>query len=247
MAHVVGGRASRRGVAPGCPEVRESIGRVAPAVQLAGASAGAGTGKPATWLLAGEGGMGKTRLATELTTIGGVGRRSRPAGPVSCERAVAVPATAGGRDRRSPGRAVAGGLRGGACPPAAGGALAALLPELSPEVPGTGGCRTGQPEVELRRICARGGDGGAGAASGSAARLLVLDDPRTRVWRPSNCCTTARHCAAARLLVLRDHPRRGGRVHPGRTGRRVNQAGHRPAASGRGGPTCRRRWPGGPR
>ena len=177
MAHVVGGRAARRGVAPGCPEVRELIGRVGELAELAGAWAGAGTGKPATWLLAGEGGIGKTRLAAELATIAESDGGARPAGPVSRQRAVAVPATAGRRDRRSAGRAV---CRAGcvSLPGRGRGRWPALLPELA-EVLGPVAAAAGQSGGGAAPRL-RGGDGGAARPGGAAARPAGARRPAQR-------------------------------------------------------------------
>ena len=199
MAHVVGGRAARRGVAPGCPEVRELIGRVGELAELAGAWAGAGTGKPATWLLAGEGGIGKTRLAAELTTIAeSDGALVLQARCHASERslflqplvdAIAVPL----------GALSAGRLRELAGPRA--GALAALLPELA-EVLGPVAAALASPEVELRRIH----EVVTAVLRGLGAQrpvLLVLDDLHNAGLATVELLHyLARHCAAARLLVL---------------------------------------------
>ena len=149
--------------------------------------------------MAGEGGIGKTRLAAELTTIAeSDGALVLQARCHASERslflqplvdAIAVPL----------GALSAGRLRELAGPRA--GALAALLPELA-EVLGPVAAALASPEVELRRIH----EVVTAVLRGLGAQrpvVLVVDDLHNAGLATVELLHyLARHCAEARLLVL---------------------------------------------
>lgn len=200
MTHVVDGiRDARLTAVPVCPEMRELIGRAGELAQLAGAWGLACQGEPALWLVAGEGGIGKTRLAEELTAVaepgGGLVLHARC---YSSERSLFLQPLV--EAAAAPlGALPAGRLRELAGPRA--GALAALLPDLAAMLGPVDAARA-SPEVELRRIHEAVTAVLRGLATQQPVLLLLDDLHNAGLATVELLHYLARHSGKARLLVL---------------------------------------------
>ena len=174
------------------------VGRTAEVGRLTTAWAAATTGRPALLLVAGEGGIGKTRLAAELArTVEATGGQVLAARCYTGERSLFLQPLVDALDSALAALPAAR-LRTLAGPRA--GALTGLWPDLADELGAP--VEHGTPEIEVRRTF----EAVTAVLRGLAAdrpTLLLLDDlHQAGLATVELLHYLARHAAPARLLVL---------------------------------------------
>lgn len=201
VAQVRGPRAAAasRGARITAPQVGQLVGRATELELLTEAWARAGDGEPGMWLVTGEGGIGKTRLAEELAAVAGAaGGLVLHARCYASERSLFLQPLVDAMTGTLSGLPAAR-LRELAGPRAA--ALAGLIPELA-GVLGQADGTHGSSQMETRWIH----EAVTGALRGLAAQrpvVLLLDDLHNAGLSTAELLHhLVRHCTDARLLLL---------------------------------------------